>query len=160
MTKKTYKGFTLVELLVVIAILSILSTLGIANFQSARTKARDLARKSDLQTITKSLEAYVNDHRVYPSSNAYGQIICQAPTSTVCDWGSEFKDEKGTTYAIVLPNDTYSTYDYFYVSSGSSFSLYAHLENTNDPAIRTFSPPVYCGGSNLCNYKVTSSNIQ
>jgi prepilin-type N-terminal cleavage/methylation domain-containing protein len=46
-------GFTLVELLVVIAILSILSTLGLANFQSSRIKARDLSRKSDLKPSPK-----------------------------------------------------------------------------------------------------------
>ncbi len=158
MTTNIRPGFTLVELLVVIAILAILSTLGITNFQSTRIKARDLSRKSDLQTIAKSLEAYVNDHRTYPLSDASGKIICQPATSTICDWGAIFSDGT-TTYAVTLPQEPSSTLAYRYVSTGSSYTLYAHLENPQDPALTTFSPVVYCGGTNLCNYKTTSSNL-
>lgn len=154
MIRNIYKGFTLVELLVVIAILAILSTLGISNFQSARIKARDLSRKSDLQTIAKSLEAYVNDHRAYPRSDSNGLIICQPPTQS-CTWGSAFTDGV-TTYAVALPNDT-TSYDYYYVSNGTIFTLYAHLENPNDPTIATFTQD--CGAAK-CNYKITSSNTQ
>ncbi len=158
MIGKIHRGFTLVELLVVIAILAILSTLGVSNFQTARIKARDLSRKSDLQTIAKSLEAYVNDHRSYPTSDSSGQIICQSP-ATVCPWGEPFTD--GTTiYASTLPQDPVATYAYYYTSSGTSYSLYTKLENTQDQAITTFDPVVYCGGTNLCNYKISSSNIQ
>lgn len=153
-----YRGFTLVELLVVIAILAILSTLGVSNFQTARIKARDLSRKSDLQTIAKSLEAYVNDHRTYPSSDSSGQIICQPP-GTVCPWGEPFTD--GTTiYSSILPQDSLTSYAYFYSSNGTSYSLYTRLENTQDQSITTFDPVVYCGGTNLCNYKISSGNIQ
>ena len=151
-------GFTLVELLVVIAILAILTTLGITNFGSAKVKARDLSRKSDLQTIAKSLEAYINDHRTYPLSDASGKIKCQSDGS-ICDWGAAFTDGT-TTYATVLPQDKNTASAYRYLSaSGANYTLYATLENPQDPAITTFSPEVYCG-SNLCNYKITSSNIQ
>lgn len=152
------RGFTLVELLVVIAILAILSTLGVSNFQSTRIKARDLSRKSDLQTIAKSLEAYLNDHRAYPSSNSDGEIICQPSTSTICAWGDAFSDGV-TTYTVTLPREPSSSLIYRYVSSGTSYTLYTHLENSQDPAITTFTPSVYCGGTNLCNYKITSSNL-
>jgi len=158
MIGKFYRGFTLVELLVVIAILAILSTLGVSNFQTARIKARDLSRKSDLQTIAKSLEAYVNDHRTYPSSDSSGRIICITPTTT-CDWGEPFSDGS-TTYASTLPSDSVDNFSYYYSSNGTSYSLYARLENTQDQSITTFNPVVYCGGTNLCNYKITSSNIQ
>jgi type II secretion system protein G len=158
MIKIISDGFTLVELLVVIAILAILSTLGVANFTNTRIKARDVSRKSDLQTISKSLEAYVNDHRSYPTSDSSGKIICQPSTNTICDWGDPFTDGV-TTYAAALPEDP-SNYDYYYVSNGTSYNLYTHLENTQDSSITTFNPPVYCGGSNLCNYKVNSSNVQ
>jgi prepilin-type N-terminal cleavage/methylation domain-containing protein len=148
------KGFTLVELLIVIAILSILSTLGVSNFQSARIKARDIARKSDLATIAKSLEAYVNDHRSYPLSNSSNKIICNSPN--ICDWGAPFSD--GTTlYTSTLPREAKTTQQYIYVSDGQSFSLYAHLENTNDPAIQSFNPVIKCGTPD-CNYIISSSN--
>lgn len=148
------RGFTLIELLISMAILGILATLGFGNFQSARLKALDAKRKSDLSTIAKSLEAYVNDHRQYPSSNGNGEILCQG--AAACSWGSQFSD--GTTlYAATLPTDPGSN-AYRYVSTNTSFTLYARLSNPNDPAIVDYSPTM-CG-SLACNYKITSSNIQ
>lgn len=148
------KGFTLIELLIVIAILAILSTLGINNFITSRIKAQDLARKSDLQTVAKSLEAYVNDHRAYPLSDSEGRIICNPTGSpTYCAWGDPFLDDKGTIYASALPKDP-SGKSYWYVSNGTTYTLSTFLENTQDPSIIT----AYACGSNQCNYKVKSSN--
>ena len=152
------RGFTLIELLIVMAILGILATVSLANFQSARIKAKDVQRKSDLATIAKSLEAYANDHQLYPRSDSgNNQIICQPP-STDCGWGSSFSDGK-STYAVLLPTDP-SGYNYQYVSAdGTNFTVYAYLENPNDSSIVTISPAVACGIKN-CNYKVTSSNLK
>lgn len=158
MFAKINRGFTLVELLIVIAILTILSTLGVSNFQTARLKARDVSRKTDLQTIAKSLEAYINDHRVYPSSSADGQIVCQPP-GTVCAWGEPFT-YGNTIYASELPSDSVDSQSYIYSSNGTSYTLYAKLENPQDPAIISIVPVVYCGSNHICNYKITSSNIQ
>jgi prepilin-type N-terminal cleavage/methylation domain-containing protein len=158
------RGFTLIELLIVIAILSILSAIGVGNFISARTKAKDLSRKSDLQTIAKSLEAYVNDHHTYPLSDGNYRIKCKTDGS-ICDWGQEFSDGATsgitqTIYATKLPTDP-SGYDYHYYSqNGTQYELYAKLENDNDPSITTFNPVVYCGDTNLCNYKISSSNVK
>lgn len=154
------RGFTLVELLIVIAILSVLSTLGLANFQSTRIKARDLSRKSDLQTIAKSLEAYVNDHRAYPLGDSSGKIICKSTAPTECDWGESFTDDNGTIYAVQLPADA-AGFSYWYASSdGTDYRLYAHLENTEDGDLDP-SITQTCGSSTaLCNYQITSSNIQ
>ncbi|MBP9669997.1 type II secretion system protein [Candidatus Woesebacteria bacterium] len=157
--KQSRTGFTLVELLIVIAILAILSTLGIGNFQSARIKARDIGRKSDLQTIAKSLEAYVNDHGNYPLSDSNGKIICKSG-NTICDWGTPLVDDNDTVYVSRLPIDSSGSV-YKYISNGTSYTLYAHLENNNDPSIATFNPTVTCGSTTiLCNYKHTSSNLQ
>ena len=61
------RGFTLIELLVVIAIIGILSAVVITSLNSARQKARDARRISELREITKALEMYANDHGAYPS---------------------------------------------------------------------------------------------
>jgi prepilin-type N-terminal cleavage/methylation domain-containing protein len=162
MTSSKY-GFTLIELLIVIAILAILSTLGIGNFTSSRIKARDLSRKSDLQTIAKSLEAYANDHRTYPTSDSNFKIKCKTDGS-ICDWGTPFADGANastttTVYATKLPSDP-TGYTYHYVSqNGSNYTIYAFLENTNDPSVNQTGYTGITCGSKTCNYKITSSNL-
>ncbi len=151
------QGFTLIELLIVMAIIAILASVSFANFQTTRIKARDAQRKSDLATIAKSLEAYANDYQSYPLSDSSNKIICQPP-STTCGWGSPFTDGK-STYVASLPTDP-GSYSYEYTSTtGKNFTLYAYLENSNDPSIITITPTVSCGAVD-CNYKVTSSNIK
>lgn len=147
------KGFTLIELLISMAILGILATIGFGNFKSARLKAADAKKKSDLTTVAKSLEAYVNDHRSYPTSSN-GKIVCVSP-NTICDWGDPFTDGT-TTYAAKLPEGSTA---YVYQSDGTSYTLYTRLENEQDPAIISIEPAVTCAGAD-CNYKITSSNIQ
>ncbi|MBP9702571.1 type II secretion system protein [Candidatus Woesebacteria bacterium] len=144
------RGFTLIELLISMAILGILATLGFGNFKTARLKAADAKKKSDLTTIAKSLEAYVNDHRVYPNNTLSGEIEC----TPACPWGSPMTDGT-TTYASGLPTPTTS---YVYDSDGISYTLYTRLENDNDPQAVEIAG-TDCGGQ-LCNYKITSSNIQ
>ena len=55
---KASRGFTLIELLVVIAIIGILSSVVLASLNSARTKARDTRRVSDMKQIQIALELY------------------------------------------------------------------------------------------------------
>lgn len=62
------KGFTLIELLVVIAIIGLLSTLAVVALGSARQKARDSKRLSDLKQIQTALELYFTDHNAYPTT--------------------------------------------------------------------------------------------
>lgn len=62
------KGFTLIELLVVIAIIGLLSTLAVVALNSARQKARDSKRVSDVKQVQTALELYFNDQNAYPLS--------------------------------------------------------------------------------------------
>lgn len=55
------KGFTLVELLVVIAIIGLLATLAFVSLNSARAKARDAKRVSDVRQVQSALELYYNN---------------------------------------------------------------------------------------------------
>ena len=66
MTKQ--RGFTLIELLVVIAIIGILSSVVLASLNSARTKARDTKRVSDIKQIQLALEMYYDSDSKYPTS--------------------------------------------------------------------------------------------
>lgn len=71
MSKKfsTSRGFTLIELLVVIAIIGILSSVVLASLNSARSKANDARRVSDLRQIQTALELYYDSNNGYPSGN-------------------------------------------------------------------------------------------
>lgn len=63
------KGFTLIELLVVIAIIGLLSTLAVVALTSARAKARDAKRISDIKQVQTALELYFADQgQKYPTA--------------------------------------------------------------------------------------------
>lgn len=118
-------GFTLIEMLVVVSIIGILATLVSANLNSARSRARDAERKSDLKNIQTALRIYYNDYGSYPES--------------LPSWGSEWKI--GTTvYMATLPKDPLSpTQDYRYTlgtavdtNDTDNFILQACLENKSD----------------------------
>ena len=66
------KGFTLIELLVVIAIIGILSSVVLASLNSARKRARDTRRLSDMNQIQTALEYYYDNHGRYPQSDYDG----------------------------------------------------------------------------------------
>lgn len=70
------KGFTLIELLVVISIIGLLSSVVLVSLNSARAKARDAKRMSDLGEIQKALEFY------FDSSNGTAYPLCAG--NTVC----------------------------------------------------------------------------
>ena len=164
------KGFTLMELLIVIAILGILVAMGLTSFMSAQKKSRDTKRKNDLRQITIAMEAYFNDKGTYPASSSDGKIMgCYPDDASLCAWGSEFKDKNSTTYMLTLPADINNS-RYFYIAGagGSSYQLYARIENTLDSDVpkngsahpRIFSD-ITCDNSNgtYCNYGVSSTNV-
>ena len=100
----THKGFTLVELLVVVAIIGILATIVLSSLSSARERARDARRLSDIATIQNSLEMYHLDNGVYPNSiNTASGIASSDPhnaTSSNASW-----DNLETIMGITLPRD-------------------------------------------------------
>ncbi len=65
-SKMNKKGFTLIELLVVIAIIGMLSSVVLASLNTARSKARDARRTSDINQIQKALDFYYDKNGAYP----------------------------------------------------------------------------------------------
>jgi len=75
-------GFTLMELLVVIAIIGILSSIVIASMTSARQKARDTKRISDIKQLQLALALYADaNSNHYPATlSTCAQTTCLAST--------------------------------------------------------------------------------
>lgn len=119
---KIQKAFTLIELLVVISLIGILATLVVANVNSARERARDAQRKSDLRNIQTALRLYYNDNTGYAP-----KVEIDAAFGTV--WS-----KNGATYMNLLPKDPLSPnqeYIYTYVDS-ENYVLKSCLENKSD----------------------------
>jgi len=140
------KAFTLVELLVVIAIMAILTTITVSQFQTAKRKANDVARKGDLNAVAKALQMYFADYGVMPDANSSGQIVVGG---VIKDWGAEFNDASGYVYMKTLPKENKSgmpKYCYKTDASKKSYALFAMLENTTDSQCIT-GVTYDCGGS-------------
>lgn len=108
------KGFTLIELLVVIAIIGILSSVVLASLNSARTKARDAKRISDIKQIQLALEMYYDDNSSYPASTTVATLVTPG-------------------YIASIPTDPSDSgaYPYDQISSGTSYYLGASLETNH-----------------------------
>jgi len=91
---KNKKGFTLIELLVVIAIIGLLSTLAVVALTSARQKARDSKRVSDMKQLQTAMEL------LFSSNNSYTiAATCTAPKAV-----SDAACAIGTAFTDYLPN--------------------------------------------------------
>lgn len=127
MQTSTTRGFTLIELLVVIAIIGLLAAVVLASLNSARQKARDARRVSDLKQLQVALELYHLNNNQYPvlasqNANASGFATALQPLVT-----------QGNMPAI--PTDPgASFYRYRTTANGSFYCLGAVLETTPLPA--------------------------
>jgi prepilin-type N-terminal cleavage/methylation domain-containing protein len=66
--KLTSRGFTLIELLVVISIIGLLSSVVLAALNTAREKAYDSHRFSDLNQVNIAIQSYYADNGHYPTT--------------------------------------------------------------------------------------------
>lgn len=145
------KGFTLIELLIVVAIIGILSTLLMSNFIGVRQRARDGQRKADLSQMQAALEQYRADVGSYPSSvpSCGGQVA-----------------NAGVIYMQKIPCDPsggtyYNSGSYYFYGSGSSYTITACLENTNDSQGTSTAPtgnPSGCTTNNGSGFYYTVAN--
>jgi len=143
------RGFTLIELLVVIAVIGILASSVIIGLSRAQTRARDAARKSDLDQVRKALETYLIDKPSgYPKAATSPQTIIELSALGTGGTAAD-PDFVKVLDGVAIPADPRSaegstwTYKYInnYWSSGttwaltgttedrSSYTVFAHLES-------------------------------
>lgn len=63
---KMRKGFTIIELLVVVVIIGLLTTVATTSYMNAQKKARDNARKTQVNNIANAIETYYAAKRKLP----------------------------------------------------------------------------------------------
>lgn len=143
MQKNKKKFFTLIELLVVIAIIGILSALFLPNFMSARERARDAQRKSDLKQIQKAFEMYKQDQ----SPPSYPATL--PPANTQFSYN-------GNIYMNKFPTDPLPGRQYYYWVDNNNlkYILCACLENSADTDGTNCISPCNCPSGSKC-YIVT-----
>jgi len=139
-------GFTLIELLVVVSLIGVLTTLVMANLNSARQRGRDAERKADLRNIQTGLRLFYNDKGKYPESKTSDEIWgCDTgPDYSACEWGDSWEGDD-MVYMNVLPDDPLSTQVYRYTRNDpDSYTIQACLENKSDESGQTASDETWC----------------
>ncbi|PJE64729.1 MAG: hypothetical protein COU90_00455 [Candidatus Ryanbacteria bacterium CG10_big_fil_rev_8_21_14_0_10_43_42] len=122
------KGFTLIELLVVISIIGLLASVVLASLNTARSRARDARRMTDMRQIQTALELYFNDNGVYPStSNVWFGVSVNGGSRGVTGAGG-YIPNLAPTYIPTLPVDPLDNRSgwsgYLYLSiNGSQYAL-------------------------------------
>ncbi len=121
---KNEKGFTLIELLVVIGIIGLLSTLAVVALGSAREKARDSKRLSDMKQVQTALELYFTDTNAYPAGGITLGVDATCLTSAGFVSGTDCTGAT-STYMGLLPSDPTPGQTYEYSATGTSPNTYA-----------------------------------
>jgi len=114
-------GFTLIELLVVVAIIGILATVVLSSLSSARERARDARRLSDMKTIYTALVQYDLDNGFVAITRSYGEHNGGGwDDSNVKGFMTFLVDDGYLPVPVVDPiNDDTYRYQYFCYESGS-----------------------------------------
>jgi len=112
------RSFTLIELLVVIAIIGVLSSVVLVSLNSAKAKARDARRLSDMKQIKAALEMYYISNGRYPDSDGGGSGGWDTPGNG--DFIASLKNNGflSVNFSDPLTNDAFGNYAYYRYPAG------------------------------------------
>lgn len=148
---KTTRAFTLIEILVAIAIIGVLSAVVLASVNTARAKANNAKRLSDLHQIRTALELYVSANGSYPV-----QLGWRGTTPGCYGTGTD----PNTAIPGLVPNfipampqdpkPTLPNYCYLYYSDGTNYKVLAY-NTVQGGALQPGAPsaryPLGCGAA-------------
>ena len=141
--KNSYsRAFTLIELLVVIAIIGILTSIVMANLSSARSKARDAKRISDIGQIQLALELYYDRCKQYPASGTgEGAVTLSTGFNNNCTTVTP-AITLGSYISQIPSSPSPGSYTYYVDNraSPSDYVLSVALENYNEVMKDSLSP--------------------
>ncbi len=104
----------MIELLVIVSIIGLLASVVLASLNSARSKARDAKRISDLKQIQTALELYYSTNGSYPNvSICESALISGFPTWNAC-WATLLSGYIAMPLDPLNSTSTYNWYSYQY----------------------------------------------
>lgn len=101
------RGFTMPEILITVGIIGVVSSIGTVSYESARAKARDVKRVSDLKQIQTAVEFYFENHGSYPGDHEAGDeglVLGLEDTKSLSDAGFAAETD-GTVYMMNVPKN-------------------------------------------------------
>jgi type II secretion system protein G len=126
---RSTRGFTLIELLVVIAIIGILSAVVLASLNTARAKARDAQRISNIKSLETAMELYYTDHGTYPEDGTANtqHAIAELASYLTPKYISTIPDDplKGTSFQFAFQ------YVWGGTPAGSGYAFRVYLESSS-----------------------------
>jgi len=113
MKKTNERGFTLIELLVVISIIGLLSTMAVISLNSARSKARDAVRTTDVKNIVTALEMAASNSSTGAYNTFTSGVACDNSGTTLSDVSNNVCSGKslisnGSTLLVSIGSSTTS----------------------------------------------------
>jgi general secretion pathway protein G len=106
------RGFTLIEVLIVVLILGILAGLIVPRIMDEPDKAKVMAAKADIRTLTNAMKLYRLDNGTYPTSEQGLAALVRKPET-----GEVPRNYKQGGYLERLPKDPWGR-DYLYMNPG------------------------------------------
>ena len=149
-------GFTLIELLVVIAIIGLLSSVVFASLNSARAKARDARRLSDLHAVSLALSLYYDKNGTFcvAGAGSGGMGWLNYPYTSPVGVAQQLVNLGYLGSVPVDPTQTSQTSGYMILCTQDKFTLYATLEQASVMPSCTLNGPPYnydtAYGKNYC----------
>lgn len=134
---------TLIEILVVVAIIALVGTLSVFAVGTARSKARDATRISNVRQIQSALEDSFNENNTYPSGEKLPlgdstQSACLGITGFHADCSAETETlmrivprvyESGLKGLVACGNPARNAFCYSILSEGTAYGIQFELEN-------------------------------